>query len=286
MMGKSHAMSASAVALTAAAVGVGPIDASTTPISVLCLYTAVAVGGSLWPDWDSHGSTVVRSFGIFGKVAHEFVNGIGTAVYNLTRVSKYEKAKDGGHRTLFHTPLMAIITGLIISGLSVLPGSVDVFGHTYAVGQLASLIIMWLFLHVGLAGLFEKQVKKARKTYGPYLLMAASLAGVLAVSRFMPENETYGWLGVAATGGIIIHLLGDMITKMGIPMLWPLKIRGKRWYDVSLPTFMRISAGGTFETVVLFPIFSFVTVVSAFFCIPYLSELIRPFMINIAPWMY
>lgn len=286
MMGKSHAMSASAVALTAAAVGIGPIDAAATPVSVLCLYTAVAVGGSLWPDWDSHNSTVVRSFGIFGKLIHEVINGIGTAVYNLTRVAKYEKAKEGGHRTLFHTPLMAIITGLIISGLAVLPGTVTILDHTYAVGQLASLLIMWMFLHVGLAGLFEKQIKKARKAFGPYVLMAASLAAVFAVSRFLPENETYGWLGIAATGGIIIHLLGDMITKMGIPMLWPIKIRGKRWYDVSLPTFMRISAGGTFETVILFPLFSFVTAVSAIFCIPPISEFVRPFAENIMPWMY
>ena len=286
MMGKSHAMSASAVALTTVALGIGPLDASNAPVAVIALYVAVAVGGSLWPDWDSHGSTVVRSFGIFGKGVHEIVNTIGLLVYNLTRVRKYEKPKEGGHRTLFHTPVMAIVTGFLISGIAILPGTVDILDHTYSVGQLGSLLVMWLFLHVGLAGLFEKQVKKARKTFGPYLLMIASLAATIVVSRFLPENERYWWLGIAASGGIIIHILGDMITKMGIPMLWPIKFQGKRWYDVSLPSFMRITAGGQFETVILFPIFVLVTVVGAIFCIPVLSEAIRPFAESLVPFMY
>lgn len=286
MMGKSHAMSASAIALSTVALGIGPLDASTAPVSVIALYVAVAVGGSLWPDWDSHGSTVVRSFGIFGKGVHEVINAIGLLVYNLTRVKKYEKPKEGGHRTLFHTPAMAIVTGFAISGISMLPGTVDILDHTYAVGQLGSLLVMWLFLHVGLAGLFEKQVKKARKTYGPYILMIASLAATVAVSRFLPENERYWWLGIAAAGGIFIHILGDMITKMGIPMLWPLKIHGKRWYDVSLPSFMRITAGGTFEQVVLFPLFVLITLVGAVCCIPFLSEMVRPFAESFAPYLY
>jgi membrane-bound metal-dependent hydrolase YbcI (DUF457 family) len=145
---------------------------------------------------------------------------------------------------------------------------------------------MWLFLHVGLAGLFEKQIKKARKTYGPYLIMLASLAATIFVSRYLPENERYWWLGIAASGGIIIHLLGDMITKMGIPMLWPLKFHGKRWYDVSLPSFMRISAGGQFETVVLFPIFVVVTIIGAIFCIPPFAEEMRPVLHGILPFLY
>lgn len=278
MMGKSHAMSASAVALSTAALGFGPIDATTTPIAVIALYTTVMVGGSLWPDWDSHGSTVVRSFGIFGKGVHEFVNAIGLLIYNMTRNRKYEKAKEGGHRTFFHTPVAAILTGLVISGLASIGGQVSLFGKDYTIGQLFSLFVMWMFLHVGLAGLFEKTIKKARKTVGVYIVMAASLGGTILVSRFLPENQTYWWLGIAATAGILIHILGDMITKMGIPLAWPLKIRGKRWYDVSLPSFMRISAGGWFEQVVLFPIFSFVTLVGFIFCIPPLAAFVRPYL--------
>lgn len=277
MMGKSHAMSASAVALATAAIGFGPIDATVTPLAVIALYTTVMVGGSLWPDWDSHGSTVVRSFGIFGKGIHEFINAIGLLIYNITR-TKYDKPKEGGHRTFFHTPASAILTGLIISGLSSIGGNVALFGKDYTIGQLFSLFIMWLFLHVGLAGLFEKSIKKARKKIGVYLVMVASLGGTVLISRYLPDSQNYWWLGIAATTGILIHMLGDMITKMGIPMAWPLKIRGKRWYDVSLPSFMRITAGGWFEQAILFPIFSLVTLVGFVFCFPPLAALVRPYV--------
>lgn len=282
MMGKSHAMSASAVALGATAIGVGPLDATTTPLSVIALYTAVMVGGSLWPDWDSHGSTVVRSFGIFGKGIHELVNGIGVLIYNLTR-SRKDGRKEGGHRTFFHTFAAAVLTGLTISGLSSIPGNVTVLGRDFTIGQLCSLVIMWMFLHVGLAGLFEKTIKKARGMLSVYGVMAGSLAGTFLVAVNMPENENYWWLGIAAVAGIVIHMLGDMITKMGVPLLWPIPIIGKRWYDVSLPSFMRITAGGAVEKSVLFPIFVAITVVGAIFCIPPLAEWARPFVDSILP---
>ena len=130
---------------------------------------------------------------------------------------------------------------------------------------------------MGLAGVFEKSIKKARKKLGVYTIMIGSIIGTLVIGYFLPENENYWWLGVAATGGILIHILGDMITKMGIPMMWPIKFKGKRWYDVSLPSFMRISAGGWFEQVVLFPIFSVVTTISFFLCIPPVAAWMQSF---------
>lgn len=274
MMGKSHAMSASAVALGTAAIGIGPIDAGTTSLAVVALYTAVMVGGSLWPDWDSNSSTVVRSFGIFGRAIYQFVNAIGLLIYNITK-TKRDKPKEGGHRTFFHTPVAAILTGFVISGLSSLPGTMPIFGKNYTTGQVFSLIIMWLFMYVGLTGIFEKSIKKARKKFGIYSLMLISLIATFLVGRFMPENENYWWLGIAAVLGIFIHQLGDMITKMGLPMLWPLKIRGKRWYDVSLPSFMRIEAGGAFENTFLFPLFLFLTILGACACIPGLNDLVQ-----------
>lgn len=77
----------------------------------------------------------------------------------------------------------------------------------------------------------------------------------------LPENETYGWLGLAVGVGWFAHLLGDAITKMGVPLAFPFKIRGKRWWDVTLPAFLRIRAGGTFEKAVLLPFCTIATLV-------------------------
>lgn len=252
VMGPTHAMSGAAAWLAAAALGGGALAAAMgeSP-AVIALGTAVCAGAALAPDIDSHSSTVVRSFGIFGKLAHHVADGLSVAVYAATS-SRYDKPRENGHRTLFHTTAMAILVAVLVSLGSSLPGEVTIAGKVFALGQLFSLVIMGLFLHLGLAGIFEKQVKSARKKYGPYLLMAAS-AGLTALTAMaLPENEKYSWLGLAVGIGWFMHLLGDMITKMGVPMAWPVKIRGKRWYDVTLPSFMRISADGTGNTVLLF----------------------------------
>lgn len=251
VMGPTHAMSGAAAWLTAAAFGGGALAtiASGGP-AVVTIGSIVCAGAALAPDFDSHSATAVRSFGIFGKIAHNIVNAISVSVYTLT-ATKYDSPKTNGHRTLFHTTLMAIIVGVLVSLGSSLPGTTVLFDKTFANGQLFSLAVLAFFLHLGLAGVFEKQVKKARKKYGPYLLMLGSLAGTATIAYFLPENEKYSWLGAAVAMGWFMHLLGDMITKMGVPLAFPFKIRGKRWYDVSLPPFLRISADGIMNNVLL-----------------------------------
>ena len=274
MMGKSHAMSGSAIALTGAALSIGPIAVGQQDLAVILLYTSVFIGGALWCDWDSNSATVVHAFGAFGKMIHELVNAIGLFVYNLTK-SKRDEVKNNGHRTFFHTPIAAILTGAIISGLVSIPGHVALWGKHFTIGQVIALFIMWAFLHVGVTAIFEKTVKKAKKRLGVYLIMAISLVVTGVVSFFLPENDQYWWLGLAAGGGMLVHILGDLPTKMGVPFLWPIKIRGKRWYDISIPSFMRFKAGGSFEQAVLFPLFLVISCISLALCIfPNLDQMI------------
>lgn len=275
VMGPTHALSGAATWLTLSAVGSAIVGAGAAAgtvesaefLPVVALGTAVCAGAALAPDADSHSSTFVNSLGIFGKVIHEVTNTISLFVYNLTK-TKYDPPKTNGHRTLTHTAPFAILMGVLVSALSVMPGTVSLIGKEFAVGQLFSLLFMSLFLHLALAGLFEKHVKKARKKYGPYVLMLTSAALTVATASFLPEGETYGWLGAAVAIGYIVHCLGDMITKMGVPLVMPIKIKGKRWYDVTLPAFMRIKAGGAFEYAVLLPLFSAITFLAAGYHIP------------------
>lgn len=276
VMGPTHAMSGAAFALTASAFGSTALALAGQPLAVVLLWTAVCAGAALAPDIDSHSSTVVNSFGIFGKMLHQLVNAISIAVHEVTR-TKYDKPKQNGHRTLFHTPVMALLVGGLVSAGSSLPGTIDLFGKTFATGQLFSVITMGIFLHLAMAGLFEKQIKKARKQYGPYILMGFSWVMAFLTALALPEEEKYSWLGIAVAAGWIIHLLGDMITKMGVPLAWPFKIRGKRWYDITLPSFLRISAGGAFEKVILLPLFTLITSVMLIWHIPGVSHLATSF---------
>lgn len=258
MMGPSHALSGAAVGLTASAVY--SYTTSTPPsIPVLIMVTVIVAGGALGPDFDSYGSTVVKSFGIFGRLFYYLVNAVSVVIYNATKTS-HEDMKNNGHRTLLHTGISALVVGGLASLATLSTGTLTLWDHTYTWGQFNGLIIMGIFLNLALAGLFEP-VRAVRKKVGPYIMMLASVMFTFAFAYVVPEaNNTYAWLGLAVGGGWFVHLLGDLITKMGVPLFWPLKLHGKRWYDVSLPTFMRIKAGGKFENVILVPLFTVVVI--------------------------
>lgn len=256
-------MSAAALALGATAVGVGPLEATASP-AIIAMYTGVFVGGALKPDLDSGSSTVVKSFGFVGDAMHQFINTLSLLVYNLTR-GRGDKPKGNGHRTLTHTILWTVIeTALLIALIGFLSGLTtplpfDVFGKEFTVGNAITLLITGFFIHVGLGGLFDF-INKNRKGLGVIISLAGSLTLTGLIALGLPAGDNYWWLGVAAGLGTLTHLLGDFPTKMGIPAFWPLKIRGKRWYDVGLPSFMRFKAGGFFETTILFPLFTIIAV--------------------------
>lgn len=277
VMGPTHAMSGAAFWLVASAFGSTLAALNTSSLPVVLLGTIVCAGASLAPDIDSHSSTVVNSLGIFGKPLHKVVNGVSLAVHETTR-TKYDKPRDNGHRTLFHTAAIAILMGALVSLGSSLPGEVGILGKDFPIGQLISILVLGFFLNLGLAGIFEKQVKKARKTYGPYVLWAISTAGAFGIAALLPEGEKFSWLGIAVGVGWVMHILGDAITKLGSPFFWPLKIRGKRWYDVALPSFMRIKAGGAFEKFFLLPALTLITALALFWHIPGVSDITHSFI--------
>jgi len=254
-MGRAHSLSGAGIWLGGTAAYSYATGFQMDP-AILVMGTVITAGAALGPDLDSYTATVTKSFGIFGRIFYYIANTISILMYNLTRTRKDDDITNG-HRTFFHTLAASLMMGAITLGLTSLPGTLPFFGDTLTTGQFSALIIMAFFLHLGIAGLFAPQIKKAKKSFGPYLIMAVSLAVTFGVSKFLPtgKEDSYHWLAAVVAAGWFIHILGDTITKMGTPFAWPLKIRGKRWYDISLPSMFRITAGGSVELVILTPIF-------------------------------
>lgn len=277
VMGPTHAMSGAAAYMSVASFA-GTITATfaTESPAVFVMGMLVTTGAALYPDWDSYTSTVTNSFGFIGRLLYRAANALSLTVYNVTR-TRYDQPKENGHRTLFHTGVMAIVAGLLVSFLGSLGGTVDIRGHLLTWGQVSSLAFMFVFLHLALAGLFE-QARSIRKKYGPYVMMLISAVITLIIASFLPEDQTYPWLGACVGLGWFVHLLGDAITKMGVPLLFPIKIRGKRWYDITLPSFLRITAGGKFEKIVLLPALTAATGFLVFYQVPGVRDLVAQIM--------
>lgn len=257
MMGRAHSLSGAGLWLAGSATYTLVTGEELHP-TIVVMGTALVAGAALAPDLDSYTATVTRSFGLFGRFLYHMTNFISLLIYRITKTER-DADLENGHRTFTHTAVSALLAGGgVWAATTQIPGKTELMGKLYENTEIASLVLMAFFLHLGLAGLFSKQIKKAKGIVGPYVLMAVSLVLTVITAFFLPTGDD-GLNGYffpfAVTAGLLIHILGDLITLKGVPFVWPLKILGKRWYDVALPGPFRIKAGGAFELSILTPIF-------------------------------
>lgn len=76
-------------------------------------------------------------------------------------------------------------------------------------------------------------------THTPVFAVLAGAGAWLAVPA------PYSWfVGLAVTQGILAHLAGDCCTNSGVPLLWPIMIKGRRWGHYGIPKALRFETGG------------------------------------------
>lgn len=173
---------------------------------------AVSAGFALLPDLDHPSACASKAL---GRPVHRVVHSLckkavrATALGRDRNYIRYQegRGRDPYHRTLTHALLVA-------AGLGVLAYTLTWLSMT-ATGLMAAfgVFLMWP-LH--------------RKAIG---LVAACAAGA-AVGAVLLLNP---WLmALAVAGGYASHIVADGCTAAGVPALWPMKIQGKRWWNIRL----------------------------------------------------
>ncbi|MDK1474657.1 metal-dependent hydrolase [Streptomyces sp. 549] len=249
MMGPAHSLSGAAAWL-----GVGAGAAAlghAMPWPVLAAGALICAGAALAPDLDHKSATISRAFGPFSRALCGVIDKLSTAVFNATR-AKGERKRSGGHRTLTHTWLWALMVGAGFSAAAV------------AGGRWAVLAILFVHMVLAVEGLLWRMARVSSDVL-VWLLGATSawiLAGILdqpgngADWLFTAPGQEYLWLGLPIVLGALVHDIGDSITISGCPVLWPVPIAGKRWYPLGTPRFMRFRAGAWVEMKLLMPLFA------------------------------
>lgn len=188
------------------------------------VMAGISAGYALLPDLDHRDSKASQAL---GSLAHKAVHGFCKKVVDRSSTDRDRKYttwlsirhRGPYHRTFTHTLAATLAIGLIAYGLAWL--------GTAAIGFLASLGVLLLW-------------PLYRKTIGPVVLSAAA-AAVGAVLFLTP------WLmALAVGGGYFSHIVADACTKTGVPALWPLRIRGKRWWNIRLLSSM-VASGSAQE---------------------------------------
>ncbi len=249
MMGPAHSLSGAAAWLSAGAAA-ALLD-HPMPWPVLLIGALVCAGAALAPDLDQKSATISRAFGPLSHALCIAVGRLSEAVYNATR-GRGERHRNGGHRTLTHTWLWALMLGTLFS-------AVATWGGHWAV-----LVILFIHMVLAIEGLLWRAARGSSSDILVWLLGATSawiLARVLtrpghgAHWLFPDDTPAYLWLGIPIVLGAVVHSIGDALTVSGSPILWPLPIGGKRWYPLGTPRFMRFRAGAWVEVKVLMPLF-------------------------------
>jgi membrane-bound metal-dependent hydrolase YbcI (DUF457 family) len=226
MMARSHAASGWCAGLL-----VAPLLGATTAAQSL-LVAATVAGWSLAPDLDHPGAVATRWGGWLTAWLSRGLRALSAAVFEATRTPR-DRDSEGTHRHLSHTIVFA-----------------GVLGAGTAVGT-------WLAPWWGVLVPVALGTLLAGRVLGMWVLCAGTVPAVWGLVVGGDElSPVRGWIGVAVALGCVVHILGDALTRAGVPFLWPLPIRGQRWFRIGSPRVLRFAAGGDAERLVVFPVFA------------------------------
>ena len=200
MLGRDHAL-LGAVAGVGLAEPVARLAHTHLPPGQVAAAGALCAGFALLPDIDEPGSTVSRKLGLFSE-----------AVAGVT------KKLAGGHRKATHSLWFAGGTAALIWWL----------------GQfaLAAPILVYACLALTLTMLVPARLVRrgsAAALIGPvaagWAVWRAQTGSWTTDPTRVADPHTWTWLPVAAGIGVGLHLVGDMLTVEGVPLLWPARLR-------------------------------------------------------------
>lgn len=108
----------------------------------------------------------------------------------------------------------------------------------------------------------DRPDEDGHRTCSHTLLAGLVVAGAVALTVRLCGSPSLVWLAWPVLVGYIAHLLGDSLTNSGCPILWPIKIAGRRWFPIGPPAAFRFGTGGWVERFVAMPVFAIGILVS------------------------
>lgn len=199
MMGGHHA--ASGAAAWVAVTSTTPIAFGWYPVSEVGVMTGalVCAGAALLPDADHHRGTIAHSLPPVSE-----------------GVTRLVASVSGGHRGATHSVLGVAAFTAIAWVTSLLTIRTETFGDVLVgPGVMAVLLIAFAL----------RALRLTRK--GRWWSWTTSLSLAALVAVFAPE-EWY-WMPFCVGLGCAVHVLGDLVTTRGVPLLWPVRVRSPRW---------------------------------------------------------
>lgn len=216
MMGRTHAATGAAAWLAGCAAAT--VLGHPPGVYELVVGTPLCAFGAIWPDVDHRSSSVAHSLGWPTLGLARLVGWVGARMHADTRYRADTPDLDG-HRTITHTVLFCLLSFVGF-------GLLGVHGARWAV--------------MGVTALAVGTALRALKVYGFTRFL---LTGAAVFAAWWWPAPSGWWLGWAIGFGALVHNLGDRHTNTGVPLLFPIAVRGRRWYKFRSARWWRFETG-------------------------------------------
>ena len=265
-MGYTHALSG--VALSLGVLAFYPtfyhtVIGTSSTIALYILFILSYVGATSINDLDNSVSSAGNRLGPLGRILSIVFRGSSHLVQHAT-ASKYDDPDDP-HRGFWHTTVGCLLMGAITVGLCGMSTRVEVLRYHVTWGFILSGAICTMLVYLCLAIIGKDIFRHAShvSTIRDFVTLTIAIIVTVTCMAFIVHHDVgtmnFGWLGYAVGLGTFTHCIGDCFTKEGAPLLFPLKIRGKRWWHIR---FLYLTAGGAAENAIIVPLFLVISVVS------------------------
>lgn len=223
-MGRTHCLSGAASWLA----GCSALVVAGHPArpAVAFAGAVVAAGAALLPDIDRPDATISWSA---GRVTRRVAAHVAAGAAWLQAATCGHCARRGpgdGHRAVTHTLAFAVGAGAVVAGAA------------WIGGGWVTLPLLWAAAALTARCLLSRRQRGASG--------APLLASLVTVSAAVSTEVEWWWLGLSVAWGTLAHTLGDSMTGCGVPLCWPMRIRGCRWVRVG-PRRARFAVGGRME---------------------------------------
>lgn len=267
-MGVTHATSVLAIALMIVAFLPDFLGKylMVSGLVITILFVMTSIGAGNLPDLDNSASRAKSDLGIFGGILSTVFRASSKTIQVLIK-TKYDDPDPNPHRGFWHTIPAALLMGFGAYSLTLISFKITlpIFGE-HTLGWFLALVISTVLIHLNLSTLAKHAMDQIKKSDVVGDILAILLSYGIAFSLFMnlPEEVNFIWLGVSVAFGMLIHIAGDLLTTAGVPVFFPLKIKGKFWYNVRI---LPIKAGGAFEKYVFMPFFIILIIIATTYMI-------------------
>lgn len=239
-MGKTHALLSIALLCICLLI---PIDVFKETIWLLkdnivffCVGIVVTVGGALLPDLDNNRSSAGSTLGFMGSMFTTFMQSTSEMFWNIVH-TKRERRPPTPHRYFWHTLVASIgVISLFYFGLP--KGDVKILEDIKEKGigtwlqdnVVLLFFIIFLFMAVlcGSNMIMYRIIKFFKLPKALNYISPTAMCGYL----FFIDYTHLRILGICIGLGYMFHCIEDCFADTGVPILWPIPIKGQFWHRI------------------------------------------------------